>query len=532
MDVVKIVADTSVITEGRISEVLEEYSGKEPVELIIPHVVLAELERQADSGREVGFDGLRELKSLHETKRGRNIRVSFSGEHPKTKDMASNNRSTIHQLVRKAAVENNALLVTADRLQALVAEANGIQVKYLEPKADKRKPAVLDFFDDTTMSLHLKEETAVYAKKGHVGSFELVKIHDKISREEMERYVQELVEFSQSDPQGYVEMEEKGATVIQLREYRIVVARPPFSDGLELTIVQPLVKTKLSDYSLSKKLLERLESHAEGLFVSGSPGAGKTTFVQALAEFYRGGGKIVKTMEHPRDLQVHEDITQYSPLGGSMEKTSDVLLLVRPDYTIFDEMRKTDDFKVFADMRLAGVGLVGVCHASTAIDSIQRLVGRVELGVIPHVVDTVLFIKAGKIESVYELRMTVKVPYGMTESDLARPVVEVRDFESEKPVYEMYSYGEEVVVIPVSRPKGVRQDRSGSSSVGFSQTKKHLILRSREHRDQHVKVFVDGEYVLSGRVNGAGNLKLRKNTEQSSMLLQALKGGASVTLEE
>ena len=36
----------------------------------------------------------------------------------------------------------------------------------------------------------------------------------------------------------------------------------------------------------------------------------------------------------------------------------------------------------------------------------------------------------GSIKKVYELALTVKVPTGMTEADLARPLVEVRDFES------------------------------------------------------------------------------------------------------
>ncbi len=38
----------------------------------------------------------------------------------------------------------------------------------------------------------------------------------------------------------------------------------------------------------------------------------------------------------------------------------------------------------------------------------------------------------------------------MIEADLARPLVEVRDFESRKVEYEIYTYGEEVIVMPVS----------------------------------------------------------------------------------
>lgn len=49
--------------------------------------------------------------------------------------------------------------------------------------------------------------------------------------------------------------------------------------------------------------------------------------------------------------------------------------------------------------------------------------------------------------------MTVKVPTGMTEADLARPVVEVRDFETGKLEYEIYTFGEENVIVPVKEKK-------------------------------------------------------------------------------
>jgi ATPase len=147
---------------------------------------------------------------------------------------------------------------------------------------------------------------------------------------------------------------------------------------------------------------------------------------------------------------VGAEITQYGPLEGSFEKSADILLLVRPDYTVFDEVRKTQDFSVFTDMRLAGVGMIGVIHASSPIDAIQRFIGRVELGMIPHVIDTLIFIRYGVIEKVYELTLTVKVPTGMMDEALARPIIEVKDFETGQLDYEIYTFGEENVVVPVS----------------------------------------------------------------------------------
>jgi ATPase len=208
-----------------------------------------------------------------------------------------------------------------------------------------------------------------------------------------------------------------------------------------------------------------------------------------------------------------------------MENTGDILLLVRPDYTLFDEVRKTRDFEVFADMRLAGVGLVGVTHGRKAIDAIQRLIGRVELGVIPHIVDTVIFIEAGRVKKVYELEMVVKVPFGMREADLARPVIQVRDFESNRPEYELYSYGEEVVVIPI-REKA----RRAPEELQYSINKKQIILKSRIYRDENVTLLADADFLCKARVNNSGGIKLKRNSAVGHAVLAALDAGKKIII--
>ena len=87
------------------------------------------------------------------------------------------------------------------------------------------------------------------------------------------------------------------------------------------------------------------------------------------------------------------------------------------------------------------------------------------MGVIPQVIDTVVFIKNGFINEVLSLKMTVKVPSGMTEADLARPVVVVNDFETGKLEYEIYSYGEQTVVIPVQETMAT--SKGGSMATNF-----------------------------------------------------------------
>jgi ATPase len=272
-----------------------------------------------------------------------------------------------------------------------------------------------------------------------------------MSEDELKSIINEILAKARVEEDAFIEISKAGALVIQLGRFRISIAQPPFSDGFELTAVRPIVKVKFEDYSLHKELKKRLIDQSQGILIAGPPGSGKTSFASALAECLSEKGKIVKTFEQPRDMQVGPEITEYGPLEGDWSKSADILLLVRPDYTIFDEVRKTKDFVVFSDMRLSGVGMIGVIHATSPVAAIQRFVGRIELGMIPHIIDTVVFIRAGKIEKVYELNLTVKIPTGMKEADLARPVVEIRDFATKELEYEIYTYGEENVIVPVKK---------------------------------------------------------------------------------
>jgi ATPase len=299
-----------------------------------------------------------------------------------------------------------------------------------------------------------------------------------------------------------------------LREIRIAITRPPFSDGFEITAVRPVADVTLNDYRLSEKLLKRLKGRAEGILVAGPPGAGKSTFSQALAEFYKDQEKIVKTMESPRDLMVSDEITQYAPLEGDMEKTADILLLVRPDYTIYDEVRKTKDFQIFADMRLAGVGMVGVTHAARGIDAIQRLLGRVELGMIPQIVDTVVFIKDGEIGRVYTLEFTVKVPAGMMEADLARPVIEISDFETGEVEFEIYTFGDETIVMPVIDEGAGAMEKIAAETIAKEIRKlSGTRFADVKVKGNHATVFVDDHAIpkIIGR-HGSNIEKIERRT--------------------
>ncbi len=450
MKVSKIVCDTSIIIDGKISKMLENDEFEDLKEIIIPRAVLDELQAQASKGREPGFLGLDELKKIRLLCEEKNINLRFSGERPSLEDIKLAKGGRLDAIIRDVAREENAVLLTADYVQALTGEAEGVKTEYIPPDIQVKELGFEKYFTEDTMSLHIKENVSPVAKRGKPGKINLVKVDQPLSREQVQKMIYEIIEIARSREDAFIEAENGGAIVIQLGTYRIAIARPPFSDGFEITVVRPTIKLRLEDYKLSAKLIDRLKTKAEGILIAGPPGSGKSTLATSIAEFLiKEKNVIIKTLESPKDLQVPDEVTQYGPLNGDFAKTADILLLVRPDYTIFDEVRLEKHFKIFADMRLSGIGMIGVVHASEAIDAIQRFIGKIELGMIPHVIDTVIFLKDGEIKNVYELKLVVKVPTGMTEADLARPVVEVRDFETSKLIYEIYSYGEENVVIPV-----------------------------------------------------------------------------------
>ena len=445
----QIVADTSVIINGQLIHQIR--SGLvHDCDVILPQAVFDELQSQASQNKSQGIAGLQEIKKLQMHADDFNLTIILKGDHCTFEDINLASRGRIDALITDVARQNKAVLYTSDKVQHLAAHAGGIESVLIKPP-DTGRMEFLKYFDSKTMSVHLKEDLPPLAKKGMPGAFELTKIDEEpLSAKHMELISSQILDAARMSDSVTMDISMPGASVIQYEDYRIAITRPPFSDGLEITIVHPIAKISLDDYEISENLMERFSDGAKGVLISGPPGSGKSTLASGLANFYHGMGKIVKTLESPRDLQVDPGITQYTKLAGSFGNTADILLLVRPDYTVFDEVRRHEDFQTFSDLRLAGVGMVGVIHASAPSDAIQRFIGKIELGMIPNVLDTVVFVKDGQIGKVYDLSLHVKVPTGMTESDLARPVIEIRDFKDNTLEYEIYTFGEENVIMPVS----------------------------------------------------------------------------------
>ncbi len=467
-----LVPDTSVLIDGRITSMIKagEYKG---ATIIVPEAVIAELEAQANNGREIGFSGLNELQSLCKMAEEKTIELKFSGIRPTLEQVKLASGGEIDAMIRGIAIENAARFITSDNVQAEVARAKGLDVIYLKPQITDFVPLGIDqFFDEHTIAVYLKERVPPSAKKGTINDMKLVKIRDQpCSEYELRNLAQEILERAKRDPDGFIEIEKRGITVVQIGSLRIAIARRPFSDGMEITAVRPIVDITLDNYAKSDVIKKRIVSNQRGLIIAGSPGAGKTTLAQGIATYLSDAGYVVKTMEAPRELQVPDQITQYTTLDGSMANTADVLLLVRPDFVIFDELRKNEDFTVFADMRLAGLGMVGVIHANSVQDALQRFSDREDFSVLSQIINTIVFLEKGVVTKIYDVGFTIKVPEGMGSEMHIRPVTTVNDSETGKLVLDVFRYDGQTIVMPVLEiprlhlPHEARSRRRRSTSI-------------------------------------------------------------------
>ena len=469
-----VVPDTSVIVRGVVSKKLidSEIFFKK---ILIHEAVMAELESQANKGRESGYLGLDEIKKIRELSYEKGFVLDFVGNRPGDFEIKFAKSGEIDSLIRDLSIKEGATLLTADLVQGKVSLAKGLSVIIYDVDSGFDGSLLIErFFVEGAMSVHLREGCLAKAKVGKPGAWSYESVSDEVlSKEFLEQVYLEILEFVKLDEQSFFESDKKSNSVIQLKDMRVVVVKPPFSDFFEITAVRPVFKSTLDNYDLSPDLEMRLFEKAEGLLVAGPPGHGKSTFVQALADKYVGLNRAVKTLESPRDLVVDKSVSRYGSSQAHYSDIRDVLLLSRPDFVLFDEVRNVEDFKLFGDLRLSGIGMLGVIHAAVPIDAIQRFLGRLELGVIPHVVDTVVFVFGGKIDKVFSVSLSVKVPSGMVEADLARPVILINDFFTGKLEYEIYSYGEEAIVVPIN---------------SFSEKKSVYLLAEKQLREEFAKL--------------------------------------------
>lgn len=314
------------------------------------------------------------------------------------------------------------------------------------------------------MSVHFVADQPLVKKQWKPWWWEMITEDRTLDQTQMKELISKMYDEIEHLDDAFIEINKPYSQVLQIWPYRVVVVQPPLVKRIEITAVRPVTTRTLGQYELEDKIQNWLLYNAKWVLITGAPGEGKSTFATAFVNELAKSDVIIKTIESPRDLQVNSTISQYSFSHAPHSEIRDILLLSRPDFTIYDEVRNKEDFLLFKDLRLTGIWLIWVMHATHAIDGVQRMLWTIEMGLIPQIIDTVIFIKAWQINQIFTLEQTVKAPEWMASEDLARPVVLVKDLITDEAKYEMYSYGESVVVMPLDQMKEASNAKKNSTT--------------------------------------------------------------------
>jgi len=439
----KAVLDTSIVINGRFSKMLKNEEIGE-CEIIIPAAVIDELQAQASKGRDIGFKGLEEVKRIREIAESKGLTVKFVGERPSLEDIKLARSGRIDALIRDVAKSEKGTLYTSDYVQALVAEAEGISVKYVEAYVRKEKFKFEDYLTPETILLEFRSGSYPTAKIMHGEKIKLIRVGDKpLSEEDVNELVEEIVgECRLSDECG-VRILKPGAMILQLRDYRIAVAKPPFSDKLELIIRRLSFKPRFETKPLNI-LMEKIWDKSLGVLMIGAPESGILELAKIFMNSYREKGRTIKIVEYGRMLGEIGDFTRYSLLEGDIEKTTEFLIHIKPDCVFLNDMSSSKDFKSFIKLRLAGITVIGIIYADDLPQVLKRFVSKLDLDLLTKTLNF-LALAVDKILKIYELNMTIRAPTGRDPTSV-KPLVEVKALPRGDVEYEIYSDNGRLIV--------------------------------------------------------------------------------------
>ena len=177
----KYACDTSVIFNGQIINLIKDGELGDKPEIQISNIVLAEVEYRTNIHKEIGYFGLNVLKHLRKLHEDGEITLHIIGKRPTREEIKMAPGGELDALIRESALQNKAVLITADRIQGDMGVFEGLEVLFAWEKKSKTEilPSslkLLSYFDEETMSVHLKRDLPPYAKKGSPGNWRLKKV--------------------------------------------------------------------------------------------------------------------------------------------------------------------------------------------------------------------------------------------------------------------------------------------------------------------------------------------------------------------
>ena len=132
-------------------------------------------------------------------------------------DIQLSGNGRIDAIIRDVAKDNDALLLTADYVQALVGKVEGVKVEAHSRSGEDNRTSLRESIRRSDYESSPERGNETFAKRGHPGNFEYVPIRDEeISVRDLEDIAKEITEAARKPPRGSVEISRSGATVIQL----------------------------------------------------------------------------------------------------------------------------------------------------------------------------------------------------------------------------------------------------------------------------------------------------------------------------
>ncbi|MBN2142445.1 PIN domain-containing protein [Candidatus Woesearchaeota archaeon] len=456
----RVVPDTSVIVEGFLSRKIEKKEIM-PEEVIIHEAVMAELESQANKNRETGYTGLEEIKRIRELgegaakdgqEKGRNFKVTFKGNRPTDFEIKYAKAGEIDSLIRKLAIDEKATLITADKVQSLVAESKGLSVILYELEAEEVPFCLEQYFDKETARIHIRAGHPVMVMRGSPEAWTFKKIsgdndaHGILDKDAVRDLAKQAMDEANARADSSVLTDKRGSAFLQVGDYKVLVTRPPISSSYEIVCERQLKDLGLDDYPLDLKSLEKID-YSNGILLIGSPDSGKTTFATALAKHFLSMRKNVSTIDLTgTSLKEDSMLSQYALNLASPSDLYDIFLQTKPHWVLFDDMKSLEDIRLFLDLRSASVSTVGVMNASDPGIALQKVLLRNDLAIIPRMIDLLILMHEGRIDKMFSLKMQMKIPKGLKISEPARAVLLLVNVDDHRTEFEFYKSGDELVV--------------------------------------------------------------------------------------
>jgi pilus assembly protein CpaF len=138
------------------------------------------------------------------------------------------------------------------------------------------------------------------------------------------------------------------------------------------------------------RVLELLVRAGYNIFISGGTGAGKTTFLNALAEYIPEDERVI-TIEDSAELQIRglPNLVRMEARNGNVEGNNQISireliktsLRMRPNRVIIGEVRDAAAIDMLTAMNTGHDGSISTGHANSARDMLLRLESMVLMGV-------------------------------------------------------------------------------------------------------------------------------------------------------